>query len=139
MTEAESEVFRTIQLDYVMPAGVDWDGFEQKVIDGFVDAVQDAGGEMESASAGPYRPEPERTEWEEAELETLRGIARQVRDGWWLGNPVGHPQNDPEDYIGYHWWRHSRSGFPGAIQREPMTAAEVEAIYGQKENASDGE
>lgn len=131
MAEAESEVFRTIQLDYVMPADADWDGFEQKAIDGFVDAVEAAGGEMESASAGPYRPEPERTELEAAELEPLRGIARRLADGW-VPLPPHRSTRQPG------WWRLPAVGGSKEWMAR-MTAAEVEAIYGQGENESDGE
>lgn len=71
-----------------------------------------------------------------AELETLRGIVARINDGW----DYVMPDAAGERYI---WWRMQDGagnfvqGDQYQLQQEPMTPTEVQAIYGQKETASD--
>lgn len=71
----------------------------------------------------------------ERELETLGGIVARTNDGW--GYVLPDAEGDKRI-----WWRLQDgagefvSG-PDGLQQEPMTPAEVEAIYGREEDGDD--
>lgn len=57
-----------------------------------------------------------------AELETLRGIAKRLADGW-----QNHWEMQTREYL----WFHTEGG-----EMEPMTSAEVQAIYGKEDDTT---
>lgn len=112
----EPEIRRTMSFDYVLPSEAARDAFEDEAFDWFHDAAEEAGGQCDGASAGPFEDEPEG-----AELETLRGIAKRLADGWALcvNQPLAHEWEDLDGRV------------------EPMTEAEVHAIYGTEREERD--